>query len=393
MPNDASELIKFNNFLTLFALQKRKRFKKQHSSSSASAPPPTPPPAAAAATAEESSNSNASGGGSSSKSSRKRAISSNASSGSEQGGGNKKRSKNQNQDVNQQQVDANQEEAPGKGGHNLRTRSKSLYELNTESPPRRMTRARSICAAAAAADDVVIDKSLLRSAKKEEAKTPLGSSNSNNNLNDSNKTGAKTPTRRRSVAAVKLPATDEFYTLPFRYGWRRELVLRSNPGSSRQRGDVIFISPDGRKMRSREDILALLNGLELTIDHFCFQRQLQHAGEPYETVRQAQSAPSRRKSLLAAKKQQLELQHQMHLKLNPNYYQQSTAAAVSATTTPVSGKRVPKPKVPKGASPPPEGWTSTMAVKGNARVLAASNGNSGSGSGSSTGNAARGKRG
>lgn len=390
MPNDASELIKFNNFLTLFALQKRKRLKKQHSSSSASGPPPTPPPAAAAATAEESSNSNASGGGSSSKSSRKRAISSNAGSGSEQGGGDKKRLKNMNQDA-KQQVDENQEEAPGKGGHNLRTRSKSLYELNTESPPRRMTRARSICAAAAA-DDIVIDKSLLRSAKKE-AKTPLRSSNSNNNLNDNNKTGAKTPTRRRSGAAVKLPATDEFYTLPFRYGWRRELVLRSNPGSSRHRGDVVFIAPDGRKMRSREDILFLLHGTELTIDHFCFQRQLQHAGEPYETVRQAQSAPSRRKSLLAAKKQQLELHHQIYMKLNPNFNQQSTAAAVSATTTPVSGKRVPKPKVPKGASPPPEGWTSTMAVKGNARVLAASNGNSGSGSGSSTGNAARGKRG
>lgn len=254
-----------------------------------------------------------------------------------------------------------------------------------------MTRARSICAAAA--NDITIDKSLLRAAKKEQAVTPSGKSNSNNNINNNNnKTRAKTPTRRRSVAAVKLPATDVFYTLPFRYGWRRELVLRSNPGSSRHRSDVIFISPDGRKMRSREDILPLLNGCELTIDHFCFQRQLQHAGEPYETVRQAQSAPSRRKSLLAAKKQQLELHQQIYMKLNPNFNQQSTAAA-SATTTAVSGKRVPKPKVPKGASPPPEGWTSTMAVKGNARVLAASNGNSGSGSGSSTGNATRGKRG
>lgn len=242
-----------------------------------------------------------------------------------------------------------------------------------------MTRARSICAAAAGG--IIIDKSLLKAAKK---------SNSNNNINNNNKTGAKTPTKRRSAAAVKLPATDESYTLPFRYGWRRELVLRSNSGSSRHRSDVVFIAPDGRKIRSREDILNLLEGDELTIDNFCFQRQLQHAGEPYETVRQAQSATARRKSMLAGKKQ-LDYYQEIYRDLKLN--QQSTAAAASATPTPVSGKRVPKPKVPKGASPPPEGWTSTMAVKGNARVLAASNGNSGNGSGSSTGNAARGKRG
>lgn len=34
----------------------------------------------------------------------------------------------------------------------------------------------------------------------------------------------------------------------------------------------------------------------------------------------------------------------------------------------VTGKRVSKPKVPKGASPPSEGWTSTRAVKGNSRA-------------------------
>lgn len=377
MPNDAPQLIQFNTFLTLlFALQKRKRFKKQLSSSSAAGndATPTPPPAPVpvpAPPAEESSNASSSGS-QLNKSSRKRAISSNAGSGSEHG--DKKRLKKLNDDaITSGTVNRNVEKDEGKGGHNLRTRSKSLYELNTELVPRVMTRTRSVCAAAAA--DIIIDKSILKAAVV--AKGTLASGN---------KPEAKTPTRRRSLAVVKLPATDEFYMLPFQYGWKRELVLRSNLGTSRQRGDVIFISPDGKKMRSREDILPLLKG-DLTIDHFCFQRQLQNAGEPYETVRQAQPAPLRRKSLVAAKKQQLQLHQQIQQKLNPNFNQQS--AAVSAT---VSGKRVPKPKVPKGASPPPEGWTSTMAVKGNARVLAASNGNSGTGSGSSTGNSAR-KRG
>ncbi|EDW51412.1 GM13059 [Drosophila sechellia] len=47
-------------------------------------------------------------------------------------------------------------------------------------------------------------------------------------------------------------------------------------------------------------------------------------------------------------------------------------------TLAVTGKRVSKPKVPKGASPPSEGWTSTMAVKGNSRADAANYTNSSS---------------
>lgn len=369
MPNDAPQLIQFNTFLTLlFALQKRKRFKKQLSSSSAAGNDATPtPPPVPAPPAEESSNASSSGS-LLNKSSRKRAISSNAGSGSEHG--DKKRLKKQNDDaITSGTANRNVKTDEGKGGYNLCTRSKSLSERKNELVPRVMTRTRSVCAANAA--DIIIDKSILKASVGAKQTQP----------------SEKKPIRRRSLAVVKLPATDEFYKLPFQYGWKRELVLRSNFGTSRQRGDVIFISPDGKKMRSREDISPLLKG-DLTIDHFCFQRQLQNAGHPYESVRQAQPAPLRRKSLLAAKAQQLKLHQEIHQKLNPNFFNQQSAD-VSAT---VSGKRVPKPKVPKGASPPPEGWTSTMAVKGNARVLAASNGNSGTGSGSSTGNSAR-KRG
>ncbi|XP_023163234.1 uncharacterized protein LOC111594251 isoform X3 [Drosophila hydei] len=233
-------------------------------------------------------------------------------------------------------------------GCSLRTRSKSLHDPNPDVPPR-TTRARSVCPA-----------TLRNQTSDPIAQVPASSE-------------TKTPARRRSGAAVKLPPTDEYYCLPFKYGWKRELVLRSNASMSRQRGDVIFISPGGKKLRSREDIIPLLKG-ELTIDHFCFQRQMQQAGEQYETVRQAQPAPLRRKSGTGTKQQTT---------TNSNSHQLQSAV------TPVSGKRVPKPKVPKGASPPPEGWTSTMAVKGNARVLAASNCNNSSGGGSGSGNSAR----
>lgn len=154
---------------------------------------------------------------------------------------------------------------------------------------------------------------------------------------------------------LKLKATDEFYRLPFAYGWKRELVLPSNGNPKRRTGDVFFIAPSGRKLRSREDIIPLLEG-ELTIEHFCFQRQPQEAGPEWELVRRATPAPQRAKS-------------------------QAQAQALQSAPLAVTGKRVSKPKVPKGASPPSEGWTATSAVKGNARVLAASNGSGGAAGG------------
>ncbi|XP_016984391.1 uncharacterized protein LOC108048337 isoform X2 [Drosophila rhopaloa] len=154
-----------------------------------------------------------------------------------------------------------------------------------------------------------------------------------------------------TTSALKLKATDEFYRLPFAYGWRREFVLPSTGNHKRRTGDVFFIAPNGRKLRSREDIVPLLEG-ELTIEHFCFQRQAQEAGPEHELVRRATPASaSRRKS-------------------------QHAVAQLQPAPLPVTGKRVSKPKVPKGASPPSEGWTATMAVKGNSRVLASSNGSS-----------------
>ncbi|XP_017052204.1 uncharacterized protein LOC108095567 isoform X2 [Drosophila ficusphila] len=161
------------------------------------------------------------------------------------------------------------------------------------------------------------------------------------------------PEPQASTSALKLKATDEFYRLPFAYGWKRELVLPSNGNPKRRTGDVFFIAPNGRKLRSREDIVPLLKG-DLTIEHFCFQRLAQEAGPEFELVRRAVPGNvSHRKSL------------QLH--------QDKLATQL------VTGKRVSKPKVPKGASPPSEGWTSTMAVKGNAREMAsASNGSSSS---------------
>lgn len=155
---------------------------------------------------------------------------------------------------------------------------------------------------------------------------------------------------KSNAQAVQTPAKkpispkDDFYKKPFEYGWRRELVWRANLEQSKDKADVYFISPAGKKLRARNEIIPLLEG-DLTIDHFCFTREPLGVGPELETVRSAK--PSSRASVTAA-----------------------TLAA--APNIPNIGKRVSKPKGPKGASPPPQGWTPSKALKVNNAALLSS---------------------
>uniref|UniRef100_A0A1A9WZD5 MBD domain-containing protein n=1 Tax=Glossina brevipalpis TaxID=37001 RepID=A0A1A9WZD5_9MUSC len=159
-----------------------------------------------------------------------------------------------------------------------------------------------------------------------------------------NTTSASTPAG--STAKKVLSPQDSYYKKPFEYGWKRELVWRANLEASKDKADVYFISPAGKKLRARSDIAPLLEG-DLTIDHFCFVREPLGAGPELETVRSAK--PSSRASVTAA-----------------------TLAA--APSPPNIGKRISKPKGPKGASPPPQGWTPSKALKvNNAALLSSSN--------------------
>ncbi|XP_075154834.1 uncharacterized protein LOC142228327 isoform X2 [Haematobia irritans] len=156
------------------------------------------------------------------------------------------------------------------------------------------------------------------------------------------------------VVSGKKPISpqDDFYKKPFEFGWKRELVWRANMEASKDKADVYFISPNGRKIRTRNDIMPLLEG-DLTIDHFCFVREPLGASPDVEIVRSAK--PSSRSSV-------------------------TTATLAAAPSPPIVGKRVSKPKGPKGASPPPQGWTPSKALKvNNAALLSGTGGAGGAG--------------
>ncbi|XP_052902196.1 uncharacterized protein LOC128309769 isoform X2 [Anopheles moucheti] len=119
---------------------------------------------------------------------------------------------------------------------------------------------------------------------------------------------------------VNLPINtqDDIYKVPFKYGWKRELVYRANMEGSKDKGEVYYITPNGKKLRTRNDIVSSLHD-DLTMDNFTFAKEPVGGTPEEETIRSAKSY--------------------------------SNVPKLRDTSSDL-GKRIPKPKMPKGASPP-----------------------------------------
>jgi Methyl-CpG binding domain len=104
---------------------------------------------------------------------------------------------------------------------------------------------------------------------------------------------------------------------------------------SKEKGEVYYITPTGKKLRTRHEIMNNLHD-DLTINNFTLVKEAIGASADDEIIRPAKFY---------------------------NYSRRSNVDPVIADATPPPlGKRVPKPKMPKGASPPPTTPTAVMNV-------------------------------
>ncbi|XP_055692772.1 uncharacterized protein LOC129795479 isoform X2 [Lutzomyia longipalpis] len=135
---------------------------------------------------------------------------------------------------------------------------------------------------------------------------------------------AKKTTPQRPT--VKLD--DPIYRKPFDYGWKRELVYRAVAGISKEKGEVYYFTPTSKKLRTRTEIQQNLTH-DLTLDNFTFIKEPLGLGPEFEIIRNAKS--------------------------NAATIKRASMANADSNPTPDSplGKRIPKPKGPKGGSPPP----------------------------------------
>lgn len=93
-------------------------------------------------------------------------------------------------------------------------------------------------------------------------------------LNDNNK--------RSTIRAV--PLTDDIYKKPFEYGWKRELVLRAIPDQSKEKGEVYYITPTGKKLRTRTEIQMNLTD-DLVMANFTLAKEALGVGPQDEIIR------------------------------------------------------------------------------------------------------------
>jgi hypothetical protein len=102
-------------------------------------------------------------------------------------------------------------------------------------------------------------------------------------------------------------------------------VLRAEPQMSKEKGEVYYITPSGKKLRTRHEIQTHLHD-DLTINNFTLVKEAIGAHPEHEIIRSAKYY---------------------------NFARRSGTDLPSPEQIPVLGKRTPKPKLPKGASPPP----------------------------------------
>ena len=114
--------------------------------------------------------------------------------------------------------------------------------------------------------------------------------------------------------------------------------MRAEPTMSKEKGEVYYITPTGKKLRTRHEIISHLHD-DLTINHFTLVKEAIGAEPEDEIIRPAKYY---------------------------NYSRRSTIDPVIAEATPPLGKRIRIPKMPKGASPPPPNFptipTSSLPV-------------------------------
>ncbi|XP_063705103.1 uncharacterized protein LOC134834386 isoform X1 [Culicoides brevitarsis] len=139
---------------------------------------------------------------------------------------------------------------------------------------------------------------------------------------------------KNSKDTVKKSYNDPIYRKPFDYLWKREVVYRAlqNERNTQKEkgGDVYYITPTNKKLRTKQEILNHLDKYtDLTIENFTFAKEPVGGTSEQEIIRYAKVYPNSKRSSDAF------------------IYAQAESAQIM-------GKRTPKPKLPKGASPPPE---------------------------------------
>ncbi|XP_026469860.1 uncharacterized protein LOC113373783 isoform X3 [Ctenocephalides felis] len=145
-------------------------------------------------------------------------------------------------------------------------------------------------------------------------------------------TGTDSPAQNKAKSKTDL--SNPLLREPMALGWKRELVFRATLDSkNRRQGDIYYYTPSGKKLRSTREIADHLSD-GLTMENFSFAKEPIGLNDPSkEIIRDARNIKGRGS-------------------LSSRADSPTTPVAPPSSTSSI-GKRTPKPKLPKGVSPPP----------------------------------------
>ncbi|XP_014296375.1 uncharacterized protein LOC103578182 isoform X2 [Microplitis demolitor] len=177
-----------------------------------------------------------------------------------------------------------------------------------------------------------------------------------------------------SIAAAKqkvsADVTNPEYKEPFKYGWKRELVYKTETDSTKKVVEVSYYTPKGKKVRSLREIAEFLNTKELTVDNFIFTKEPTGINDPqYEIIKDETTPISTPVSAGPAKKigtgKKAAVTKRLTGKISPTPAKTLAKNLPLKTSTPGIKVKVPvkRGSLRKDVSPPKEtdvlGWTNS----------------------------------
>ncbi|KAH9644224.1 hypothetical protein HF086_013074 [Spodoptera exigua] len=159
---------------------------------------------------------------------------------------------------------------------------------------------------------------------------------------------------RRSTIEMSSP----LLRVPLERGWKRELVYRAAlDAHSRRNADIYYYTPYGKKLRSTREVAEHLAGTGLTVENFSFFKEPLGVDDPEKEIISAWIPSRTLKERLLKSLSTFDLYRDAKL-----IRRVDSPIAATVPPTQVEGKRTPKPKAPKGASPEPVTPASTATT-------------------------------
>lgn len=110
---------------------------------------------------------------------------------------------------------------------------------------------------------------------------------------------ASTPEVPAKKSKGNVDLSNPKYLKPFKYGWKRELIFKGASDGPKRNGDVFYVTPTGKRVKSLKEVSDNLKNKELSLDNFTFFKEPIGIDDPDKEIIRDTKAANQKKNAAA----------------------------------------------------------------------------------------------